>query len=303
MAKNILLSICIPTYNRAEQLKKNLCIIVEAINDIDVVEIYISDNSSTDNTEDIVAGFMDKTSVIRYHKNTHNIGPDRNFLQCFNEARGKYIWLLGDDDFLCDYSIKSIINVLDGGDYGLVHLRYINKTKEPIIYRDKQKFLSDVDFMITFMSANIISAKYVANVEVTDFLLSCNLLQMMFYIEAAISSKENVILNCNVFLEPENDNNNGNYNFFKVFISNYLSVWRHFKNRGYISGSTYKIIKRKVFRSLVLNHIVKILILKQMPKMETEDAWPIILKNYGHEPYFYYYAPKIIYYILKQIKG
>ena len=298
---NILLSICIPTYNRADKLDKNLNLLINAIGKHENIEIFISDNCSSDNTKSIVSQYLSLTNIINYHRNNENIGPDKNFLQCFKLAKGKYIWLLGDDDYVLGESLPRIIAVLSKGEYGLVHLRKFNNTTGPIIYTDSQLFLVDVDFMITFMSANIINSKYVNNVIVSDNMLSSNLLQVFFYIESALSGKQNVMFNSNVFYPQDINNSNGGYNFFKVFIVNYLTVFKYYLNKRQISNVTYKKIKRRIFKTLILNHIVKILLLNQMPNMQKDGAWGIILKNYWHEPYFYFYSPKVIYYIYKSL--
>ena len=56
-----LLSICIPTYNRAEYLKKTLESIVWQRDFLSKdVEVVISDNCSTDDTASVVAKFVEK---------------------------------------------------------------------------------------------------------------------------------------------------------------------------------------------------------------------------------------------------
>ena len=50
----LLLSICIPTYNRGKYLKSNLCSIYnQSFNDL-LVEIIVSNNNSTDNTKEVI---------------------------------------------------------------------------------------------------------------------------------------------------------------------------------------------------------------------------------------------------------
>ena len=74
-----LLSICIPTYNRAEFLKDALDSILRQINENnkDKVEICISDNASEDNTEELVEEYQKKSPIpIIYHKNEKNMGAD-----------------------------------------------------------------------------------------------------------------------------------------------------------------------------------------------------------------------------------
>jgi len=102
------ISICIPTYNRAESLLN--CLESIALNQntslIDY-EVCISDNFSNDNTEEIVQSFQKKIP-INYYRNTSNIGRVKNYLNVVNIAKGDFIWLIGDDDLLLSNAIYEI---------------------------------------------------------------------------------------------------------------------------------------------------------------------------------------------------
>ena len=89
-------SIVIPTYNRATDLQFVIfCLLRQNFKDFEVI---ISDNHSTDNSESIVRGF--KSKQIRYFKNGKNIGYAPNLRRAIRYAKGEYIFLHGDDDFL-----------------------------------------------------------------------------------------------------------------------------------------------------------------------------------------------------------
>ena len=82
--KKVLLSICIPTYNRAEYLDEAInSVLVQITEDIkDKIEICVSDNNSIDNTKDIILSLQKKSTIpIIYHENSTNIGADMNFLK------------------------------------------------------------------------------------------------------------------------------------------------------------------------------------------------------------------------------
>lgn len=103
MDKNIVLSISIPTFNRANFLRACLNSIVEQFSDVEVlnqVEIVISDNYSSDNTEDVINKFQEKYNNIKYFKNESNLGFDRNLLNVVEKSSGEYCLTLGDDDAL-----------------------------------------------------------------------------------------------------------------------------------------------------------------------------------------------------------
>ncbi|MBT6226808.1 MAG: glycosyltransferase family 2 protein [Candidatus Scalindua sp.] len=108
------ISICIPTYNRAKFLKNCINSIVSSISLSDFeVQVCISDNCSTDQTEDVV---RDAQSIlnIKYHKNSSNLGIPRNFINVVSMAEGDFIWLIGDDDLLMPNAIEALINLISG---------------------------------------------------------------------------------------------------------------------------------------------------------------------------------------------
>lgn len=109
----ILLSICIPTYNRCNLLKENLLEIIDQSNDLKVkIEICISDNASSDNTDEMIK-FLPKSEYVKivYIKNEINIGPDLNYLKSIDISKGKYCWFMGSDDLISPNSLQQLIQV------------------------------------------------------------------------------------------------------------------------------------------------------------------------------------------------
>ena len=110
-----LLSICIPTYNRAHYLKECLEGLVCQFDDkrvYDQVEVVISDNASTDNTQALVEEYRQKYTNITYFKNKENIGFDLNVVNAVEKASGTYCWYMGDDDTIRNGGIRSVVDFL-----------------------------------------------------------------------------------------------------------------------------------------------------------------------------------------------
>jgi glycosyltransferase involved in cell wall biosynthesis len=92
-----LVTIGIPTYNRTDSYLKEA--IQSALDQTyPNLEIFISDNCSSDNTGFLVKSFTDPR--IRYHRHDVNIGGNNNFNYCVEKARGIYFLLLHDDDLI-----------------------------------------------------------------------------------------------------------------------------------------------------------------------------------------------------------
>ena len=97
-----LLTISIPTYNRAQMLDRQLkWLASEILGNEDDCEIIISDNCSTDNTKEIVdmwGSALSPRISFTYYRNEENIGGMANIASCLRKATGKFVWSLGDDD-------------------------------------------------------------------------------------------------------------------------------------------------------------------------------------------------------------
>lgn len=121
------LTIAIPTYNRAIYLKNLLnCIVPQAEDLCGLVQICISNNSSTDNTREIIADFKKKyIGLIKDQENEKNFGAHINFLKVMEMSDGDFVWLLGDDDLVADNGIKKVIDFIKNQcdkDIGLIAL-------------------------------------------------------------------------------------------------------------------------------------------------------------------------------------
>ena len=144
-----LLSICIPTYNRAELLRSALYSIVRQAATLgDLVEVVVSDNASTDHTADVVA-WAQTLGPVRYHRNAENIGAGRNFLQLAQHlAQGEYCWLLGDDDLLREGAVAEVVSALREHpeiDYAFVNNSFEDgQGREPGLIENTKNYVSAV---------------------------------------------------------------------------------------------------------------------------------------------------------------
>ena len=76
-------------------------------------ELIISDNASTDNTEDICRYYAQQDTRVRYLRNPCNIGGTNNENQTFRMARGEYFRWAAHDDVLAPTLLAKCVAVLD----------------------------------------------------------------------------------------------------------------------------------------------------------------------------------------------
>jgi glycosyltransferase involved in cell wall biosynthesis len=94
------LSICIPTFNRARYLDCLLADLAVNIGELGFsYELLIGDNASEDDTAGVVERHAGKLA-IRYFRRPENVGVYHNISQLFRVARGEYLVYVADDDLL-----------------------------------------------------------------------------------------------------------------------------------------------------------------------------------------------------------
>ncbi len=110
------LSLCIPTYNRAPLLKQALHAVLAQIGAAEAaqVEVLILDNASTDDTSAIVEDAEQQSPHVplRYVRHPENIGMDSNFSEAIRLARGKFVFLLSDDDILLPGAVAKLLALI-----------------------------------------------------------------------------------------------------------------------------------------------------------------------------------------------
>lgn len=129
----MILSICIPTYNRAYKLKKLLYFLDNEIRTANIgeIELLIGDNCSTDDTENIVFDFMNNLLPYscRYYKNERNLGLVGNLFELNKKARGAYIWWLGDDDLYHLNIVRKVFEEVQKNVYSFIFINHCGYKK------------------------------------------------------------------------------------------------------------------------------------------------------------------------------
>jgi glycosyltransferase involved in cell wall biosynthesis len=113
-----LLTIGIPTYNRAYSLKNVLPRLSQDLLGFESkIQIIIIDNASSDDTQAVVLNWIEAVKsrlTVRYIRNMENIGMSRNIVSCFYMSDTSYTTFMGDDDCLNIESYRKLIDILEG---------------------------------------------------------------------------------------------------------------------------------------------------------------------------------------------
>ena len=280
-----LLTIAIPTYNRAEVLNKCLTSIFSQIKGLEkFIDVLISDNNSDDNTSEVVNSFINNGHDLVYNKNNSNIGMDMNFKYCFNSSKSKYIWILGDDDFLLNGSLSDIITILQENSFGILFLETRKIDNDNLeIHTNSSRLLSKISYYITFISSVIVNTDNIYKVNFEKYYGSyLNYLQV--YLDGLFLNSINGKYN-KITMNISNDlGTTGGYNVFRVFVKNYLNILKDY--RKYFSLYFYELEKFRLLKSFI-----RPFLLFAVQKKETNFMFKgyvkILFEKYWYLPYFY----------------
>jgi len=285
--ENKLLSICIPTFNRAQYLKNTLNNIIEQKKFSESCEIIISDNNSTDKTRDVGEYFSEKYENVRYYCNETNIGAERNFLKLLNYGQGKYLKLHNDRACFYENKLNELVEYLEHIDHSVIFLlngHTKHKNNEIIECQNFNAFVQIVSFWSTWMAGIIFKNSDYMNLKEKDRAIGSELLQTDIMFRLISQSRKSLIINKKTIHIPAVPLKGG-YNFFEVLICNYLSLYDDYLNNGLLDLKTYKMEKAKLLKYLILPKYTEVVLMnsKKYRFHGNRDAKKIFLKYFGYK--------------------
>lgn len=236
-----LLSLCIPTFNRAKFLEISVTAILTTIaphfrKDIQIV---ISDNVSEDNTQSVLQKFQTENSdiewiVVRQEK---SVGFS-NITLVTKYATGEFIWILSDDDIIMPEAINRIIQMLryepmNGivANYAsfLNDIQFINKPVLPKVQNLKHPsdIVAFLSSQLTFLSI-LVFRRSLTQLPVGEKWLSA-LCQCYMFLDVIAQGEIKYIPTISLAVRGENS---GNYNFFQIFIEQFDQVLHYAEALG-----------------------------------------------------------------------
>ena len=104
-------TIGIAVYNGAKYLDQAIqSVLAQTFTDF---ELIISDNASTDSTEDVCREYAARDPRVRYTRSARDLGPAENYNRCFRAARGEYFKWHAHDDVCLPTFLERCVATLD----------------------------------------------------------------------------------------------------------------------------------------------------------------------------------------------
>lgn len=125
-------SIGLPVYNGEKYVARAIeSVLAQSFSDF---ELIISDNASTDATQEICRAYAGRDPRIRYYRTEQNLGAAPNFNRVFELAHGDYFQWLASDDMLAPEFLSRCVPVLDNDPATVLCFcwaRYIDEHDQP----------------------------------------------------------------------------------------------------------------------------------------------------------------------------
>ncbi len=123
----VLLSILVPTRNRAGDLKRCLALIADAVDEAhcsDKIEVVCVDNWSVDDTPEVIAAARARMPYLRAERH-HEERPsaEASYFHGAAFCRGEFVWSFGDDDEIDRGALTRLIPLLGAEDFYLINMR------------------------------------------------------------------------------------------------------------------------------------------------------------------------------------
>jgi glycosyltransferase involved in cell wall biosynthesis len=247
----VYLSICIPTYNRSTYLINTIESIItqQEFQLTDEVEIVVSDNCSTDNTQDVMNNYVSKyPNKIRYTRNTENI-LDKNYEKVLSYANGEVLKLHNDTLTLDKNSLCFLLEVskycIETNTMPFLLNGNLNHISQRYIYNDVNSFLKDISYHCTWIGSFCILRNDFLKFD--DFSKKSNLLLTQVYVLMEyLNKKKSILIVPEKYATSITPSQKGGYNIVEIFYINYINILTpYFQN-----SAGLKVLKREKMKIL-----------------------------------------------------
>ena len=287
---DFLLSICIPTYNRAEYLDNTLCSIVsqKRFQDTNDVEIVISDNCSNDNTRQLSQKYVTLyPEKIRYYANSVNI-EDQNFEKVLSYGRGQFLKLNNDTLLHYPKSLDKMLETINANTKAGNIVFFSNgvlKDVDTLWCRDLDSFVGAVSFYSTWIACFGVWKKDFPGIENFNEVKNLKLISAVLF--GQISLPKTVFIDNTVLFKSIPPKSKGGYNIYRIFAENYVCLLENYRKQKKISRVTLFNEKTKLMLRFLVPWTVNIWRDKKKFAFDHKGGLGIVFRKYWSHPSFY----------------
>lgn len=293
MNKRPIVAFCIPTYNRASFLKQSLESYVTNDGFDDDVEIVISDNASTDETQSIGEYYANHYPNIHYFRNDENI-RDANFPLALDRATAHYVKLMNDNIPIASGGLKFVKE----------HVRKHLVEKPPLFFvsnaikgysKENEVVCNNFEDFVSLLSRNITGISlfgawkehWIKVIERNKY-SKMQLSQDDWCYQIVSSNSKTVLVSGCYGLKKRDIAKRSGYNWFQVQIENYYKILQPYIDKGLVSNKALRKEKEKCLK-MIMPWIAKRYWIPIYPEwaFDYKGTTRILWENFKSIPLFY----------------
>lgn len=300
-----LLSICIPTYNRVDALKKCVFSIVDSkYYSPDIVEIVISDNASTDGTFEFVKQFVSCHKNIIYNRNDRNIGGDLNFIKVLSIGNGEFLKLHNDYCEYWDEGLSFLINEVKR--FKENHMLLFFSIREgdgfsSVMCKDMNSFIRTVTTDVSWIGSFGFWKDDFLCLENKDAKLDTKFMQTDWILRMIERKKSIVVCKGEITIWQKLKTSHGDYNFVELFTTKFPKLFDTYVEKELISSTTYDYLMRQLF-IMLMRWSFRLKLERGNYTYDSSGSFKMINNKFrGYSWYYPYYTFYLVWFTCKHL--
>lgn len=286
-----ILSICIPTYNRSRQLTQALESIVHQ-EGFEEIEVVISDNCSTDETEAVGLRYRELYPNIRYYRNDENIGVANQPL-VLRRGTGVLRKLSNDTILYGSGAISYMVSKIKKYGKSRPLLYFLNGSRpieEEWECDSVDTFLRKVSYHVTWIGSVAVweedCNETCESIGIYEEQEKTYLAQIPYLMSILKTRRKSVILNEVIMRSVSVEKKDLSYGLYDVFYNKFLGLLKTWLHDDTVSRATYDYVREDLLTNFFPYWVVQFERNKNMYQTSGEDLRALIDGAYKEEAYY-----------------
>ena len=289
--------------NRSEYLIRCLDAIIEQDAFDDRVEVVISDNCSTDETQLVALKYSKQYDNIHYYRNDYN-RKDENFSLALQRATGHLRKLTNDTILYLPGAIKFILDAIESNIADRPQLFFLNSGEQGCseeLVTDLNSYVKTLSFRLTWIGSFAVWEEDLGAIDVLTQNAHTRLGQVPFLINNFETKKKAIIYSKKIMESIPPMKKDLSYGLHKVFYENFLGYIRELVGSQKITSDCYDHVKKDILFNFFYGWILEWDSRNEEYIFSEENLIGLIDKEYWKETYFLKYKANYYMYKIKRI--
>jgi acetyltransferase-like isoleucine patch superfamily enzyme len=220
------------------------------------LEIIISDNASSDGTEDACLGLIDKYPwLVRYSRQSQNTQAEDNMWKALSLGTGDYLKGINDSILFRPGAVDLLMDIVNSNYDSKTPLFFLNGgfgyTELATGFVNIDQLIQHASYLITWWGGYGVWREHMASSDLFCKNKQARLIHTEDYLRQVHDRGFGVAINKDLFL-VQNSGRKSGYNIAEVFGRNYIAILKKYVENGQISPETLEVEKYNVLTKHII---------------------------------------------------